>query len=97
MQPFQPSSVTCQTPEKAMLGPRVGVPARKSGRWREVSASSAVLLLAAHLQRDKASEPSLPTAERSDDVRRAGDRFLRSALLHLSHPSSTSVVLTKYI
>src|SRR6266568_402047 len=52
--------------------PRCGDRGRKSGLWHGVSASSTALLPTVRRRRGTASESNLPTAERSDGVRRAG-------------------------
>src|SRR5579863_9002304 len=52
--------------------PLRGARERKSGPWHGVSASSTALPPIARRRKDTVSESTLPTAERSDGVRRAG-------------------------
>src|ERR1700723_1282183 len=77
--------------------PGCGVPEQKSGPWRAVSASSTALLRVVHPLRGRAFQAVLPSAERSDDVRHAGDQSLRSAVDPEVRPSSPSVGLTEHL
>src|ERR1700676_934926 len=79
-----------------MRWPVPDAPGRRSGLSHGVSTSSAALPRVVRLPRDRVSESILPAAERSDDVRPAGDKSLRSAWSPVFHPSSTSDVLTEH-